>query len=174
MTKYANIPTHLCLWTGDNPRCKTMRQQQEEGEEAGQRTRRRKSEWGEYWRNIGSWNWNCSCFILLLLFHSITKSKKPSSWPVLLQILTLIPPILCCSWSPGLDTLQNASPYMRNWRERVMPWWQRKLQTASPSPWSCQTGVRWLAKLGSPHLTSWLVISSKCLNKGTDPQMSLN
>lgn len=75
----------------------------------------------------------------------------------------------CFSRSHCLDTLQSASACMRSWRGRVMPCWQRKLQTVSPLLWSCQTDVRLWAKPGSPHRTSWLVISGLYLNSWSAP-----
>ena len=58
---------------------------------------------------------------------------------------------------------------MRSWRGRVMPCWQRRLQTVSPLLWSCPTDGRLRAKPGSPHRTSWLVISGLYLNSWLAP-----
>lgn len=69
-----------------------------------------------------------------------------------------------CSWIPGLSTLHNVWTSMRSWRRRVTPCCWKKLLTANPSLLSCLMGVRWRARLGSPHLTSWLVISGLNLN----------
>lgn len=102
---------------------------------------------------------NLSCFSFALASQF---SKKDFSGLILVYVFnktSSVCCIFCHSWSRGQDTSQSASTYMRSWRRRAMSCWQRKLRTPNPSPWSCQTGARCLAKPGSPHLTSWPAIS---------------
>lgn len=100
-----------------------------------------------------------SCFLFALASQF---SANDFSGLILVYVFNKTSSVCCIfrhSWNRVQDTSHSASAYMRSWRRRAMSCWQRKLQTPSPSLWSCQTGARCLAKRGSPHLTSWPAIS---------------